>query len=113
MNSMEDLLYLMEIVLMRISQPQAIHTYSETSTANTNHLEDKVAWQLKSYLIAQRKIARNVTQAVAPVMEVPIQTALTAEITHQRITLMCAFATMDILVTLTIVSQLEYVIQLA
>ena len=60
-------------------------------------------WQLKLYLIAQRKIARNVTQAVAHVMEVPIQTALTAKITHQRIALMYAFATRDILVTLTIV----------
>ena len=112
MHSMVELPQSTEIAPMLTSQPQNIHTFSETSAANMNHQNQEAA-QHKSYLIAQRQIASNVTQAVAPVMEVPIQTALTAEITHQRITLMCAFATMDILVTLTIVSQLEYVIQLA
>ena len=98
---------------MRISQRQNIPTFSETSTANTNHQEDKEACQLKSYLIPQRKIAIHVTQIVAPVVEVPTQTALTAERTHQRTLLDFEFATMDTLVTLAIVIQLEIVIRLA
>ena len=97
MNSMEDLLYLMEIVLMHISQPQAIHTYSETSTANTNHLENKVTWQVKSYLIPQRKIASNVTHGVAHVMVGQTQTALIAGKTRQRMMMVYVFATTDTL----------------